>query len=316
MIQHAQSRMSVILSSYIPQHWPLPLAAAEAVADPLSGFEANSEALWRVGWAYALLLFIGVLIDVILFFRFQVYPLRWDRRVADLKHKPWAAMEAARVLLSLIVLYLVVSTLKRFLTKPEDETPAWVILQSSMFYVAGIGFIARALKRQRLSWRAAFGWNALQWRHDFARGMVLYFAMLPILFFYALLYQWVLRSLGYRPTPQEVVLLFMSDTKWWTRAYTLLLAAVIAPLFEEMVFRGIALPVLARWRGAGWAVLVLSFAFAAIHFHIPSLVPLFVVALTLSIGYIYSGSLFVPIVTHALFNVVNLVVIILVSASL
>lgn len=300
--------MPVISVSHMVHRLLIPLAAAEAVSDPLSGFEVDSHMLWRVGWAYALLVFAGIVVNVILFFRFQLYPLHWDQRSAALKTKPWAANEAVRVLLFLLGLYLAVSILKQFVTRPEDETPAWLILQSSFFHLTGIAFIAQALKRQGLTWRAAFGWNAREWRRDLARGVVLYFAMLPILFFYALLYQWVLRSLGYRPSPQEVVLLFMSETKWWARAYTLLLAAVIAPLFEEMVFRGIALPVLARWRGTAWAVTVLSFTFAAIHFHVASLVPLFVVALTLSIGYIYSGSLFVPIVTHALFNVVNLTV--------
>jgi membrane protease YdiL (CAAX protease family) len=92
----------------------------------------------------------------------------------------------------------------------------------------------------------------------------------------------------------------------------LILAAVLAPVFEECLFRGILLPLLARRLGTGAAVLLSSVAFASIHFHLPSLVPLCVVAVGFSLGYLYAGSLWVPIVMHALFNGVNLSLLLLI----
>ena len=83
-------------------------------------------------------------------------------------------------------------------------------------------------------------------------------------------------------------------------------AAVVAPVFEECVFRGIALPLLARALGVGPAVFLSSLLFASIHFHMASMAPLLVIAVAFALAYIYSGSLWVPITMHATFNAVNL----------
>jgi len=81
----------------------------------------------------------------------------------------------------------------------------------------------------------------------------------------------------------------------------------LAPLFEEVIFRGILLPLVARRWGTAAAVVTVSALFAMVHFHLPSVVPLFVIAVAFSLGYVYSGSLLVPVAMHALFNGVNLV---------
>jgi membrane protease YdiL (CAAX protease family) len=281
---------------------------AAALVDPLSGLEANEELLSRIGWSYAALIVLGVFVNAALFLRFQATPLEWDRRVETLKNNPWRTSDGARVLLYLVGLYFAVSFTKRMLGGDHEEPPMWVILQSAFFHLSGIAIVVGALKRQGLEWGRAFGIDRNRLAADVRRGVVLYLAMMPLLFFYTLWYQWALRAWGYTALPQDVIILFVSEESIWGRVYTFVLAAMIAPLFEEMVFRGIALPVLARQRGAIWAVVVLAAAFALIHFHVPSLVPLFIVAVTLSVGYIYSGSLVVPIVTHGLFNLVNLTV--------
>ena len=86
----------------------------------------------------------------------------------------------------------------------------------------------------------------------------------------------------------------------------LAMAVGVAPIFEEILFRGIALPLLARRWGVAPAVVAVSAFFAVIHLHVPSLVPLFIIAVSFSLGYLYTGSLLAPVVMHALFNGVNL----------
>ena len=83
----------------------------------------------------------------------------------------------------------------------------------------------------------------------------------------------------------------------WTRVAMAAVAVILAPVFEECVFRGIGLPLLARWLGMGPAILLTSLAFAAIHVHLPSLLPLLVIAVGFSLAYV---------TMHALFNAVNL----------
>lgn len=90
-------------------------------------------------------------------------------------------------------------------------------------------------------------------------------------------------------------------------------AVVLAPLFEEIIFRGVLqtglLNLLGRHRWA--AILLTSFVFSITHWWAVSyhgLIPLFVVGLVF--GYIYerTGSLFAAILTHALFNALNIAI--------
>ncbi|MBI2438138.1 MAG: CPBP family intramembrane metalloprotease, partial [Lentisphaerae bacterium] len=92
----------------------------------------------------------------------------------------------------------------------------------------------------------------------------------------------------------------------WTLAALLGLAMIVAPVAEEALFRGMLLPLIMKRLGAGPAVLLSSALFALVHFHLPSFFPLFVLAAGLGLAYIYTGSLLVPIVMHALFNGMNL----------
>ena len=91
-------------------------------------------------------------------------------------------------------------------------------------------------------------------------------------------------------------------------------AITVAPVFEEFVFRGFAYPVLKQRWGTWRALLVVSAVFAAIHFHLPSLGPLFALALGLGLVYELSGSLLAPITMHVLFNAANVAMVLYVRA--
>ena len=51
--------------------------------------------------------------------------------------------------------------------------------------------------------------------------------------------------------------------------------------------------------------------FGLVHVNAPALVPLFVLACTFTIAYEVTGSLFVPMAMHALFNAINLVAVLM-----
>jgi membrane protease YdiL (CAAX protease family) len=137
-------------------------------------------------------------------------------------------------------------------------------------------------------------------------GLIFYLAILPLVFFSSFVYQGILTVTGYPPTLQDIAVLLTGENAWWVRLYMLFMAVILAPLFEECVFRGLLLPLMARRLGVGPGIFLSSLIFASIHAHLPSMVPLFVVAVGFSMGYLYSGSLWVPVTMHALFNGVNL----------
>ena len=106
---------------------------------------------------------------------------------------------------------------------------------------------------------------------------------------------------------QQIIQLFEQVAEPTRRIPIILLAVVIAPLAEEFVFRGFLYGVLKRYAGAVPALVFTGIAFALVHLHAPSLLPLFLLACVLTLAYELSGSLLVPMAMHALFNSVTLV---------
>ena len=83
---------------------------------------------------------------------------------------------------------------------------------------------------------------------------------------------------------------------------TVLLGLVLAPIVEEVVFRGVLLPALSSRLGHWTATALSSAGFAAVHLYAFSIPPIFVLAVLLAVSFIRTRSLWVPIVAHALFN--------------
>jgi len=97
----------------------------------------------------------------------------------------------------------------------------------------------------------------------------------------------------------ELVLRSTSPLTLFCFAFT---AIVLAPLFEETIFRGVLLPVMVRRVGAGWGVVVSSAVFALAHLSLGELTPLFVLGLALGWMRLSSGRLSASIWLHALWN--------------
>ena len=81
-----------------------------------------------------------------------------------------------------------------------------------------------------------------------------------------------------------------------------LTALVLAPLFEETLFRGVLLPGLARRWGRGWGLLVSALTFAAAHLSVAELPALLVLGLGLGWLRLRSGRLGSCVLMHACWN--------------
>ena len=90
------------------------------------------------------------------------------------------------------------------------------------------------------------------------------------------------------------------------KAITIIFAAVIVPVFEEMLFRGFLQTSISSLSGRPWtAILLTSLLFSVLHpaTHVPAL---FVLSCGLGYAYERSGSLFRPILMHIFFNGFNI----------
>ena len=86
-----------------------------------------------------------------------------------------------------------------------------------------------------------------------------------------------------------------------------LAASVAAPLAEETFFRGFLFPGLARRVGGILAAIISAAAFAAAHFEIGALAPIFVLGLALTWLYHETRSLWPCILVHASYNTLAII---------
>jgi membrane protease YdiL (CAAX protease family) len=82
----------------------------------------------------------------------------------------------------------------------------------------------------------------------------------------------------------------------------------LAPIAEELFFRGIVFNAWLREAGLVWAYVGSAALFAAIHLSLASLLPIFLLGLALAWVYRRTGSLLAPIVMHATVNGISVAV--------
>jgi uncharacterized protein len=107
---------------------------------------------------------------------------------------------------------------------------------------------------------------------------------------------------------QETVEAFRRSDDVLAKIMLVVAAAIVAPLVEEIIFRGFIYGVLKRYTDGIFAALCSSLLFAIVHLHVGTMFPLALLALVFCAVYEYTGCLLVPMVMHGLFNATSLVV--------
>jgi membrane protease YdiL (CAAX protease family) len=119
------------------------------------------------------------------------------------------------------------------------------------------------------------------------------------------------QMLGGHAEQQEIVKIYQDAAKTGKHEIiwqVVVAAVIIAPITEEILFRGYFYPVLKRFGGALPAAVATSVLFGAIHNNALGMPGLTLLALGLTLAYEWSGSLLVSIFMHAWFNGTSLLV--------
>lgn len=104
-------------------------------------------------------------------------------------------------------------------------------------------------------------------------------------------------------SPQRELQELLRGLSGWGPGLALFLTvAVLAPCFEELLFRGFLLPVLARNRGMTAALLLSALLFGAIHLQPLGLPVLSTLGLAMGLAMRQTGSLRTPILVHGCWN--------------
>jgi membrane protease YdiL (CAAX protease family) len=232
--------------------------------------------------------------------------------------KPWGLPElGVATIIVLVVLATGSGTLlalsQRLHWDETDETSLLLAGQMFMYVAILTGFVCYCHRRnlgvaQNLGLRLSSSLGAI------LLGMIFYLAILPPLAIVFAVSTKLCQMVGIEPTPQPIADFFVSSDSLLARSLLVGFAVVVAPVAEEVFFRGFAYPAFKQRWGMGWALAVVSIIFALIHQHVPSIGPLFALAVGLALAYEWTGSLLAPITMHALFNLTNVAMLMYVRA--
>lgn len=107
---------------------------------------------------------------------------------------------------------------------------------------------------------------------------------------------------------QDSILAFRASKDPMAKALLIVAAVIIAPLVEEMMFRGFIYGVVKRFTDGFFAAVCSAMLFAVVHYHVGSMFPLMLLALILCAVYEMTGSLLVPMIMHGFFNATSILV--------
>ncbi len=281
----------------------------------------NPNAIMRLTLCLVVCLFCGSLVlsvafherggpQDLRFYRFTASSFGSAATAMVFVYRPWT-LDNVITRLGAYLLFLYGAFMLTFLAHNDGQPPAasvsQMIIATLSLQGAALVLIPHFLVEQGLTWNEAFGFNnnpvrALMW------GVIFASLFLPL----AMGLQWIsaqiMPYLHLKPLQQESVQTLQMAISWMHRVGLGLVTIVIAPVAEEMFFRGIVYPAVKRAgfpRLAFWGTALI---FAGVHLNLVTFVPLVVLALGLTLLYERTDNLWAPITAHALFNALNFVI--------
>lgn len=190
------------------------------------------------------------------------------------------------------------------LLRAVSETPARAQGLQVLLLYGSLMLVPLLLLRRLLPANGAPAEGWLQWRwRPLTSALTGAVVMLLLVLPPVALSGWLIDSLWSDPPGSNPMLdLVLSGSDPVALLCFAVTAIVLAPLFEETLFRGVLLPVLGRRIGAAAAVVVSAVLFAAAHLSLSELVPLFVLGCGLGLLRLRSGRLASTVLMHGLWN--------------
>ena len=180
--------------------------------------------------------------------------------------------------------------------KPFTVDAIWASLaMQGVIGAAVLGYVAM----RRVSIQLFIGVTCKSWWRYILVGITLLLVISPFIM--------VLANLHSDPGgEQEAVKFFRESSSLQSRLLLAFMAVIVAPVVEEMVFRGLLYRIFRGYFGKLSAMFFTSVLFAAIHGNLPMFLPLTLLACALAAGVEATGSLMVSIAMHATFNALSI----------
>jgi membrane protease YdiL (CAAX protease family) len=198
----------------------------------------------------------------------------------------------------------------------EQDRFSQFVISNLTLHGSILFFVHLLLFEHRLSWSQAFGFNS----PGALTGMVLALGVtvlvVPCTWMLGHLSAQAMQWMQIEPVQQEAVTTLQSTVAVFPQIYMAGAAVVLVPFAEELLFRGVLYPALKQLGRPGVAWWGSAILFGAVHFNLMTFVPLTLLGLVLAWLYERTGTLLAPVFAHSLFNLANLLLMVLVQRPL
>lgn len=204
-----------------------------------------------------------------------------------------------------------VSYLLDTLGPAQDNLPAWSLAQGMTFHLTALTLMLILYRMNTLRDKLVLSPHSIRPFPLTTSTLGYFFSGLFLALVAGKAWEIILNTLrelgltGETP-PQELVTVFAEGGVNPINVLLIILAVVVAPITEELLFRAGIYRFLKGRFSPRYALIVSSFFFALMHFNTLSFLPLFLLGMLLCRSYERSGNILVPIGFHALFNANNI----------
>ncbi len=196
---------------------------------------------------------------------------------------------------------------------PAAGSEALQLAITTLSFQGAVLILTRRLVHEHgLEWRQAFGLNH-RWPRAMLIGFMCAFSIIPVAWGLQMISVKVMTALNWDPEVQHAVNILNLADAWSDRIVLGVVALILAPVAEEILFRGILYPALKGFgfpRSAFWTTAVV---FSLIHFNAATFLPLLAFACLLNVLYEMTGNLLSCMVAHTSFNAINLIMLMVIK---
>ncbi|MBI3313500.1 MAG: CPBP family intramembrane metalloprotease [Candidatus Omnitrophica bacterium] len=243
---------------------------------------------------------------------FLIFNPAWRRsltsHIGPPENTPWNISMLFKVVLLWIAASLALNFFFLILREyffPQFSLNFYLLLHTTISDIFCVAFIIYVVQSSGGHWRDLGLWiprgKAFK---EVMMGWGGYLAVLPIFFAVLIFLTTVASIFNYEPPAHPLVTVFLEEDKKspWLISYSIFLAGVLAPIFEEIFFRGFCYTVFKKRWGMGWAMVVSSAFFAFIHQNSFAFWPIFILGIGMAYLYEKRRTLLPCMVLHITHN--------------
>lgn len=179
------------------------------------------------------------------------------------------------------------------------------VINTICFHGATIFLTHYFLQQNGITWAEFFGWKSASLKRALITSLIVIVFALPVVLVFNELMRNLITRLHSAPETQPTIQILELSVSLGQRICFGFAAIVVAPIAEEILFRGVlyrtvrmcGFPKIALWSTA--------LLFALVHGSAPAFLPLTALAIIFTLLYNNTGTLVAPIFAHSLFNAVN-----------